>query len=163
MAKRIVTKIGDVFCVEIDGKYKCFFQYIAIDFECLNSSVIRVFKKKYTIDYEPVIDEIIDGEIMFYAHTILRVGIADNIWYKVGKSSILGNQDEIYFGLTNDEFVEPMPKVSNNWYIWRLGEKMEKIGRLEGKHKKVEIGIVFNYRQIIDRITTGKYSIPYPE
>lgn len=25
MAKRIVTKIGYVFCVEIDNKYKCFF------------------------------------------------------------------------------------------------------------------------------------------
>ena len=28
MAKRIVTKIGDVFCVEIGNEYKCFFQYI---------------------------------------------------------------------------------------------------------------------------------------
>lgn len=40
MGKRIVTKIGDVFCIEIDGKYKCFFQYIANDLEQLNSSVI---------------------------------------------------------------------------------------------------------------------------
>ena len=29
--KRIVTKIGDVFCAEIDGQYKRFFQYFAID------------------------------------------------------------------------------------------------------------------------------------
>ena len=28
MAKRIITKVGDVFCVEIDNEYKCFFQYI---------------------------------------------------------------------------------------------------------------------------------------
>jgi hypothetical protein len=31
MAKRIVTKIGDVFCVEVDNDYKCFFQYVAND------------------------------------------------------------------------------------------------------------------------------------
>ena len=43
MAKRIVTKIGYVFCVEIDNKYKCFFQYVANDMTQLNSSVIRVF------------------------------------------------------------------------------------------------------------------------
>ena len=28
MAKRIVTKMGDIFCVEIDNGYKRFFQYI---------------------------------------------------------------------------------------------------------------------------------------
>ena len=25
--KRIVTKIGNVFCVEIENQYKCYFQY----------------------------------------------------------------------------------------------------------------------------------------
>ena len=44
MAKRIVTKMGDIFCVEIDNGYKRFFQYIINDIEALNSSVIRVFK-----------------------------------------------------------------------------------------------------------------------
>lgn len=29
MVKRIVTKIGNIFCAEIDGEYKCYFQYIA--------------------------------------------------------------------------------------------------------------------------------------
>ena len=47
MAKRIVTKIGDVFCSEIDGQCKRFFQYFAIDSTMLNSSVIRVFKQHY--------------------------------------------------------------------------------------------------------------------
>ena len=28
MAKRIITKVEDVFCVEIGNEYKCFFQYI---------------------------------------------------------------------------------------------------------------------------------------
>ena len=47
MAKRIVTKIGDVFCAEIEGQCKRFFQYFAIDSTQLNSSVIRVFKQHY--------------------------------------------------------------------------------------------------------------------
>jgi len=29
MATRIVTKIGYVFCVDVDNQYKRFFQYIA--------------------------------------------------------------------------------------------------------------------------------------
>ena len=161
--RRIVTKIGDVFCIEIDGQYKCYFQYIANDMECLNSSVIRIFKKKYPMDFEPDIDAIVNGEIGFYAHTILKAGISDNIWYKVGKSKQIGNLEGIFFGLTNDEFLKPMPKVSNNWYVWKLGGKMVKVGKLEGIYKGVEIGMVFNYRRIIYRITKGKYPYPYPE
>lgn len=42
--KRIVTRIGNVFCAEIDNECKRFFQYVANDIECLNSSVIRVFR-----------------------------------------------------------------------------------------------------------------------
>ena len=57
MAKRIVTKIGNVFCAEIDGKYKCFFQYIMNDLVQLNSSVIRVFKRRYPMDYKPDMEE----------------------------------------------------------------------------------------------------------
>ena len=71
--KRIVTKIGDVFCAEIDGQYKRFFQYFAIDSTQLNSSVIRVFKQHYPMDYIPDISEIIAGEVEFYAHTVLRM------------------------------------------------------------------------------------------
>ena len=137
MAKRIVTKVGNVFCVEIDNEYKCFFQYIEKDLEQLNSSVIRAFKTRYPMDYKPVIEDIVKDEILFYAHTILRVGIEDGAWYKVGKSNELGLDglckvlwgtadihkvtrvppEEGYFKITE---VDPM----ENWSIWKIyGER----------------------------------------
>ena len=81
MAKRIITKIGDIFCVEVDNDYKCYFQYVANDMTVLNSSVIRVFARHYSIDYEPVFEDIVKDEVYFYAHTILRFGILYNAWY----------------------------------------------------------------------------------
>ena len=86
MAKRIVTRIGNIFCAEIEGKFKCFFQYIAKDMTQLNSSVIRVFKTHYPMEYKPVISDIIKDEIAFYAHTVLYAGIYFNAWYIVGTS-----------------------------------------------------------------------------
>ena len=77
MAKRIVTKIGDVFCVEVEGKWKGYFQYIANDQSCMNSSTIRIFKKKYPLDDSPAIDDIVRDEVLFYAHTVLKFGIQD--------------------------------------------------------------------------------------
>ena len=84
MVKRVVTKIGNIFCVEVDSKNKRFFQYITTDMSVLNSSVIRVFKKTYPIDWKPDMDVIVDDEVDFYAHTVLSVGIRNNTWYKVG-------------------------------------------------------------------------------
>ena len=77
MAKRIVTKIGDIFSVTLDNGNSRFFQYIANDLTNLNSSVIRVFKKEYPKGYELNPEEVVSGDVDFYAHTVLRCGIAE--------------------------------------------------------------------------------------
>ena len=61
--KRIVTRKGDIFCVEIDNKFKAYFQYITTDMTQLNSTVIRVFKKHYPMDYVPDFDEIVRDDV----------------------------------------------------------------------------------------------------
>jgi len=66
-------KIGDVFSVKLDDKNKKFFQYIANDLTQLNSDVIRSFKQKYPIDDNPELARIVEDEVDFYAHCILRL------------------------------------------------------------------------------------------
>lgn len=161
--KRIVTKIGNVFCVEMDGRYKCFFQYIANDIEQLNSSVIRVFRKRYPMDYKPDMDEIVAGEVAFYAHTILRAGIANGIWYKVGKTSDIGQKEleDVIFGTTGkirsdvQEDVDPR----ENWRIWDLnGNELRHTRLPESIKNTVEEGSVLPYQCILDRIRYGYYT-----
>ena len=159
MAKRIVTKIGNVFCAEIDGKYKCFFQYIMNDITQLNSSVIRVFKRRYPMDYKPRIEEIVSDEVWFYAHTILRFGIVYEAWYKVGNSKNLGEEEcrKVLFGSTHNiktgtdiriiEYVDPL----ENWRIWHIGEDQVFIGKLPEKYfDKIEDGGVIPYCSIVE-------------
>ncbi len=161
--KRIVTKIGNVFCVEMDGRYKCFFQYIANDIEQLNSSVIRVFRKRYPMDYKPDMDEIVGCEVAFYAHTILRAGIANGIWYKVGKTSDIGQKEleDVIFGTTGkirsdvQEDVDPR----ENWRIWDLnGNELRHTRLPESIKNTVEEGSVLPYQCILDRIRYGYYT-----
>lgn len=83
MRQRIVTRIGDIFRVVIDKKYKCYFQYIAKDMTQLNNTVIRVFKEKYSLERTPNMEEIVRGEVSFYAHTILRPGLIEGSWESV--------------------------------------------------------------------------------
>lgn len=171
MAKRIVTKIGDVFCVEVEGRYKQFFQYIANDMTQLNSSTIRVFQKEYPMEYKPVVDEIVKDEVMFYAHTVLRFGIQEGVWYKVGKSADLGLD-----GLNKILFGTPLPsKYGNedvmmgigylgNWVVWKVNKPWLRIGELKEKDAHlVEYGAVTSYLGIYERIKLGYYISRMPE
>ncbi len=161
MAKRIVTRIGNVFCVEIDNEFKSYFQYVISDLSYLNSSVIRVFKTRYPIDSKPKIDQIVRDEVAFYAHTVLRAGIHFGAWYKVGTSSEIGAEalKEVIFAEMHDHDIYPpfdqTPKNPlTNWYIWHINdEKLYNIGVLPHElYNTVQEGGVFPYIEIISRI-----------
>ena len=167
MAKRIVTKIGNVFCVELGNGTKGYFQYIAKDLTQLNSSVIRVFRTHYPIDADVKINDIVKDEIDFYAHAILRSGIADEKWYKVGKSLDFDPDEvnNVIFGSAEDIICEPGSLIPqfvdplSNWYIWRINHEFVPVGSLPGELvDKVEPGSVFQYPHIIDRMERGYYS-----
>ena len=162
--KRIVTRLGNVFCAEIDNECKRFFQYVANDLEYLNSSVIRAFKTKYPMDYEPKIEEIVRDEVEFYAHTILKFGIESNAWHKIGTSKNIGEEyKEALFGDAH-QYIYPtvydMIKVnpSENWTVWRINEPPILQGKLSKEYiNKINVGGVISYIDIINRLKFGYY------
>ncbi|MBO4463046.1 MAG: hypothetical protein J5797_02500 [Prevotella sp.] len=145
--KRIVIRKGDVFCAEIENEYKCYFQYIERDRTQLGSNVIRVFKKHYPIVYEPIINEIIKDEVSFYAHTILKFGVHDNVWHKVGTSKEVGDTRNVKFRM-----------LGLGWYFWTINESIQKVGVLNETIRGYDFGWVFTYKEIIKKIKTGHYS-----
>lgn len=164
MAKRIVTRIGNVFCAEIDGKYKVYFQYIANDMSQLNSSVIRVFKRRYPLDANPKMDDIVKDDVIFHMHTVLRVGIEDGIWYKVGRSNDLGldQLSKVWFGSVPDSIFnwEKMQSIPCNpeetLYVWHVNEKRIRVDKsLQNQYDNIEPGSVVPFIVIISRIKYG--------
>lgn len=160
MSTRIVTKIGDVFCVEIDNECKRYFQYVVNDMEQLNSSVIRIFKTHYPMDYVPDLESVVRDEVEFYAHTVLRAGITTNSWYKVGKHKYLGNFQEALFRTSRDS--GQGLAISERWDVWHINEPFEYVGKLPEKYHHAEEGGVMPYIAIIDRLRCGKYTYKYP-
>lgn len=164
---RVITKIGDVFSVAIDNNKKKYFQYIANDLTQLNSDVIRAFKKIYPIDSNPNLAEIVNDEVDFYAHCVVALGVKMKLWNKVGNTTEIGNITQILFRGTSDYGVwidnEPI-KISTKWYIWKINDKdFTKVGKLEGKNRSADIGVVVNPYDIVERMKTGKYSFFYPD
>ena len=169
MTQRIMTRIGDVFCAGLEGKGKRYFQYIAKDLYQLNSSVIRVFQTTYPTDASPTIPEIVRDRVSFYAHTVLRVGVLAGAWEKVGASKDINQEalKEILFGCTHAlnhieregggyDIVEVNPL--ENWYVWHIGEEHVGVGALPKEYAAtIELGSVFPYSAIIERMQRGYY------
>ena len=158
--KRVVTKIGHIFCIEIDGEYKLFFQYVANDYSYLNSSVIRVFKNKYPMDYKPNIDEIVKDEVWFYVHVMLNNGVRDGIWYRVGKHADLGDVENIMFSVHSefDQNGDLLKEGEFTWKVWKINKKIKYLGpTLPDEYKHLTEGTVFCSESIILKIKTGSF------
>jgi hypothetical protein len=160
MATRIVTRIGDIFEVPLDDQYKKYMQYIAIDRTQLNSSVVRAFKTKFPLESSPTIKVITEDAVDFYAHTVLRWGMSEGIWRKVGKSPNIGNLDIMFRG--TDDILDPKIVVSKNWHVWIINGPSQTVGELVGDYRKAEIGSVKPANEIVSRMRTGEYSFLYP-
>lgn len=163
------TKIGDVFSVKISEHQKKYFQYISNDLIQLNSDIIRVFKRFYSLEETPDIVDVISDEVDFYAHCVTKFGIKFGLWEKIGNTSEIGKPESILFRDTNDygyKVGQAPLKISHNWHVWRITDKdFRKVGELIGENRKAEIGLVMNPIEIVHRMKTGVYEMManYPD
>ncbi len=167
MNKRVVTKIGDIFAVDLGNDFIKYFQLIAFDPTQLNSDVIRSFERQYPIATQPDPDEIAKGEVEFYAHCVTKWGVKQGYWEKYGKSKDIGELGHILFKGTSDyghKAGEEPVRISHNWYVWHMGDQdVTRVGELKGDNRKAEIGLIINPKSIAQRIRTGEYDLPnYP-
>jgi hypothetical protein len=164
---RKVTKIGDVFSIKIDETYKKYIQYIANDLTQLNSDVVRAFTKKYSIHENPSLDEIINDNVDFYAHCVLKFGVKLNLWENVGSNQNIGSFENILFRDTLDyghKVGENPIRNSNNWHIWKINdEKFTNVKKITEQIRKADIGLIFNPLGIVELLRNNKYPVNYPE
>jgi hypothetical protein len=158
---RVITKIGDVFEVSLPNGKLRYFQFVAIDGTQISSSVIRVFKKPYEHLSKPDLNELVKGEIEFYAHTILKIGIKLGYWTKVGKAKEVGKVDATF--RCSSDYGDPVIKISKRWWIWKVNEEFKYVGELTEEDKKAEIGVVIAADSIVHRMRTGYYDFVFPE
>lgn len=163
--KRVVIKIGDVFCVEFDNRFKCYFQCIAKETDPFECEVIRVFKTRYAMSYVPVADDVVADEVDFFAHTPVRDGLLYNTWYKIGESCAVGADalENVLFGIAQknklnaDGYYESLSPL-DNWLIWKVGQKPVEIGRLPEKyHSIIKDGSLYRGSEIKTRVEYGYF------
>lgn len=149
--KRTRIILGDIFEVKIEDNSKKYFQYIADDYTQLNSCVIRVFNETYRLEEMPTLDQITHGKVEFYSHTIIRLGIKNGAWKKVGNSKNVGIVDNIKFFSADKE--------SFKWYFWKINKIMKHRSSLPSSYSGASIGFVFSPKSLVKMMTYGQFSI----
>ena len=160
--KRIVTKIGDIFRVDLDDNKKRFFQYVAIDESMLGGSVIRVFKRMYDIDAEPSFGEIVNDSVDFYTHTSLKIGILEGYWKKIGRIANIGDTENIFFRSVGELDASKLKK-SRHWLVWKVNCERQDIGEMKEIYKKYDLGSIFPSIWVLNKIKTGRMGIKLEE
>lgn len=127
----------------------------------LNSRVIRVFKEKYPQDEVSELGKVAQGEIDFYAHTSIKLGVKTGLWKKVGNAPVVGEIDVIF--RNSKDHGENKVAVSDRWEVWRINEEFRYVGKLKGENRKAEIGLVKAPADVVNRIRTGRYHYYYPD
>jgi hypothetical protein len=157
MLKRIKnTNIGDIFSASINEYQKRHFQYIVSDLSQLNSDVIRVFKRIYSVGENPDISVIVKDEIDFYAHCITKSGLKKEMWSRVGNISDVGDVCNIYFKGKGDCSV--MNNVQNDWYIYKVNnDKRKFIGKPTDELMKLDWDMIVRPEGILKKLQTGSY------
>lgn len=153
-------KIGDVFEVVVDSKVKGYVQYIADDMTQLNSCVVRVFKQRDLNGVEPSIEDIVSGEVEFYAHVYnLKESEKDGTWKKIGKSENVGNVKKPLFRLSSDMGAITLSSPSHfskNWYVWTINEETKDVSSDSKLLRESDYGSVSPSSDIVVRMKTGK-------
>lgn len=158
-ARRINTKIGDIFEARLKNGDRRYFQYVANDLTQLNSSVIRAFKARFDANAQVDLEILLSGDVDFNVHTMLKPGIQLGYWEKVGSSNNIGDPSKILFRFTNEfgEVPGKLASISHKWYVWRIGEEFRDVGRLHGENRLSEIGSVMPPIAVMNRLETGDY------
>ena len=163
MIKRVkATKIGDVFEVPISPSQKRYIQYVVSDLTQLNSDVIRAFKRVYDIDDKPSLHDIVSDDVDFFMHTATKLGIKMDLWSLYGNSDETGDYRHVVFRNSYD-LGNPQVKISERWYVWHVNdEDFEYVGKMSGKYRKSEMGLVFSPRGVVERLKGENYLGVYP-
>jgi hypothetical protein len=159
MTKKIV--VGDVFEVQLDHSSRRYFQYVADDASQLHSNVVRVFRGTFRFDEPLDICRVISGEIDFYIHVLLPIGLKLKAWRKCGNAPAPADHKVLF--RDSSDYGNPKIKISRNWFVWKINGPHEDVGELTPKFQNAEIGIVVQPASVIHRMRTGKYDFLYPE
>ena len=151
--------IGDVFEILLPDNRKRYMQFVIVDSSQLGAWCVRVFKKDYSIDETPSVEDIVKDSVDFYCNTrAIGRGVQYGLWSYYGKSSNRGNLDDIVFRTFQGE----IPGLSQQrWRVWVASKSPKYFSVLPKKYLKAADGSMCPPIWVIYRIIACRWH-PFP-
>lgn len=160
MIKRI--KPGDIFEVKLENNEKRFVQFIYRDNYNLGSDLIRCLNH---FDYKNIppeksINQLISENFLFYAYTVIKVGIIRKVYNYVTNFQIEDRFENPTFRSCGD--VGPNVGKSYNWYIIK-NSTTKKIGELTDEYKNLPTTHIWSPENLVKILENGfnDFHMPY--
>lgn len=160
MKKNHKAKPGDIFKIPVESEVY-YLQYLMNDYSLFNSNVVRAFNYKSNVNEIIDLKELVQKEVKFIAHTMIKGGVKLCNWEKIGNIPIDETFEPPTFRATDDVFSEV--KKSNKWFVWKAGEQERKIGKLNNEFKSLPYGTIYHPIDITEWLKTGSHGFMYPE
>ena len=154
--------IGDLFSVITESGDKRFFQFVSKDASQFNSDVIRIFKRAYSREENPVTNDIINDELDSYMHTMVSWGLYLGMWTRYDTDCNIGRMD-ISFRRSKDYGRFPLfeKRVSTNWEVWTINQPKQDVGILPKEYYSADIGDIGSPSMVLKRISEGYFPSPW--
>lgn len=151
--------IGDVYAIQLPDNRVGFMQHLANDSSQLGSNVVCVFRVIQAQDSPVDLAQIVQADIEFYAHVLLKAGETLGIWNKVGRANKAHTSLPLWCKcIDSDRTIAE----SKNWKVWRTDGLLIPAVLDSRDFLEAEIGIVFSPLNIQARLINGQYPKVYP-
>jgi hypothetical protein len=153
MAKKLI--VGDIIEIPLSNRKKAYGQYLH---KSKMGPIIQVFDLTYRDKIE--LDQIISSRPLFPpVITGLNAAIKTGLWKIVGNKPVLSFVHPKFVSTLYDQ----VTGKARIWFIWD-GQSYSKVGAvLPAEYKKLEFLVVWDPKNVVDRIETGKTPFPYSD
>lgn len=148
-----------------------YFQLVDYDATQLTSDVIAVFNSSEELDFNTKnkksesVDELMRGDIEFFAHTTVTAGVRRGLWRRVASGEPVDYANALFKDVSYPENGPPETESYeadsyDEWVVWHVNGPRKKIGSKIGDYPTAELGHIFPPEDIIYRIDHGRYPGP---
>ena len=101
------------------------------------------------------LEDVVSDDVDFYALTILRMGVEDGDWEKIGNCKNIGDPSNVLFREVRKDALDHSERI---WEAWYINKEWFTIGKLTSDYRsKSDIGSVWVSSAIVYRIKNGVY------
>lgn len=138
-------KQGDLFALALGHDKKAILQFIGRDCSQMDSDVVAIFVFEDQGDFDPI-KGFLSLEPHLFVHSMLKVGIQQNLFEKIGNSPVDAKHMNPGFKCFNEKGSTGrlLPFLDRDeWEVWRISDDVKFVKKLTAEEEEFNSGKIY--------------------